>query len=217
MRHRRPDQRWHDRIPMLATEMIGQESRPRDPCSPIPLRHSRPPARRATTSVRSRFPGHQRVEELQVLAGNDGPVESASARSRPRAANRLLMSSSRSSRSIARVQLGTSPQAPASPRRRRRYGISPLLLPMTATPEAIASINMRPNCSRHFSVVRLGAHRTLMAVSQCGISPCGIPVTTCTRPPCDAANARSSPSSGPPPTSSACHGAVGSSQCVHEH
>jgi hypothetical protein len=39
------------------------------------------------------------------------------------------------------------PAAPAT------EGISPLSLATTGTPQAIASISMRPNCSRHRGVV----------------------------------------------------------------
>ena len=49
-------------------------------------------------------------------------------------------------------QLG--PTTPASP---TTDGISPLSLATTGTPQAIASISMRPNCSRQPGVVWLGA------------------------------------------------------------
>ena len=65
--------------------------------------------------------------------------------------------------------------APASP---TTEGISPLSLAMTGTPQAIASISIRPNCSRHRAVVWLGAQSTLIAFNQAGTSSCVAEVST---------------------------------------
>ena len=58
---------------------------------------------------------------------------------------------------------------PASP---MTYGISPESLPMTGTPQANASISIRPNCSFQCHVVWLGATSMSIVPRYDGTSSC---------------------------------------------
>ena len=183
MWHRRADQRRRDR---LADARDGDDragSRPPGPCWPSLPRDSRQSPRRATHITPPVPEPEQRLEELQMLSRNDGPVEPcASARSRPRA--REIASSCRRheahDRSRESTPAGSLP-APASPASATTCGISPLLVAMTATPRP----SPRSTCGRTVPAIWLGglARRAQhhMAFIHRGTSPCGTPVTTCTR------------------------------------
>ena len=65
---------------------------------------------------------------------------------------------------MAATQAGSSASGTTRPASATTWGISPLSLETTGTPQANASVSIRPNCSRQIGIVWLGAASTSMAL-----------------------------------------------------
>ena len=94
------------------------------------------------------------LEEFDVLPGHDRPAEDASrparVRDAPARSGAPVPPSACRSRAATPTASSSARSRPASA---TTYGISPLVEAITATPDAKASISMRPNCSRQRGVV----------------------------------------------------------------
>ena len=127
-----------------------------------------------------------------------GQANRAAARSTAaRRESRLIASSPSSTVDRARPRRRVPLGHEHARHRRRRAGSRRCRCRCTATPHAIASISIRPNCSRHAAgrLARRAQH--VIALSHRGISPCGTPVTTLNAVRDDRPrNVRRSPSSG---------------------
>ena len=117
-------------------------------------------------------------KNCKVRARDDGPgvhlVRAGDAAGRQVAA----LAGSPSNRSIAEVHGATSASSTSRPASPTTCGISPLRLATTGTPQAMASISIRPNCSRQRAVVWLGAHIRSIALRCSGTSSWATPVST---------------------------------------
>ena len=139
-----------DRLAMLVTEMLEQHLRHEIHARPAFLEivgNDRDPQTHVTPPAPGR---EQRLEELQMLARDDRPRE-LRLHARPAAPREIASSGFRHEeddrwRASTPAASASGTSSPASP---TTCGISPLSLATTGTPQAIASINMRPNCSRH--------------------------------------------------------------------